>query len=771
MTPQQRTTASTPSESRLVEAILRAVTMIATELLASSLDAMSQALGVLGEVVGVDRILVIEHRPNSAGGISAIMRGGWYRPGTSFELEPGLFEGFSPHAPGIAEWFGNMLRGIPVDASLHSPIPAVRELVARRQIESMVLVPIMVEGMLWGGFGIESKKERAWTASEINAFKTLGDVIAAAIIRERRLNEAKARLETIFSSVSEGIFVVEPGTRKVIDVNPAGCRLTGYDHDEVIGKKIVEFSSGIHPYTEVTAVKKIAEIAGGHCRMFEWQCRAKDGRLFWAEVSVQSAAIEKRKVFLTTVRDVTERKASQEQILQMACYDSLTGLANRRYFVETLEQTIDGVRLSSDYFAVFYLDLDHFKFINDTLGHPAGDEVLHIVSGRLLDTARQGDVVARFGGDEFAVLAVGMREAEDAAALAGRFLAALDQSLSVRGSEIRIQASIGITLYGSDAPDAEALLSQADVALYQAKGDGRGTYRFFTDAMDQRLRYKVALNGELRTAIDLGQFFLVYQPQVALDSGRITGVEALVRWEHPERGVLGPCEFIPIAESTGAIVALGRWVIREAARQVRMWIDSGIAPCVVAVNISGVQLKAARELEKDVCTVLAETGLPPQFLELELTESVLMDVSRTHNDVMQRLRGRGIRMALDDFGTGYSSLDYLRRYPMDRLKIAQAFVTDLISDPGSMAIVKATIGLAHELGLNVIAEGIETADQLKMLQAWGCGEGQGYYFASPLTVEEIEPLLQLEVAGEPAESIVASFHKPSPSFDFLEKPV
>jgi diguanylate cyclase (GGDEF)-like protein/PAS domain S-box-containing protein len=441
-------------------------------------------------------------------------------------------------------------------------------------------------------------------------------------------------------------------------------------------------------------------------------------------------------------RDITARKLADAQILRMARYDGLTGLANRTVFMERVRQAIARAKRGGKGFAVLYLDLDHFKDVNDTLGHPVGDELLKSVAARLLSHAREIDTVARFGGDEFAVVVADIGEPADAAILADTLIKALGDPFSIGGSEIRTGASVGISVYGADQPDAETLMSQADVALYRAKGEGRGDYRFFTDAMDTEVQTRVTVSGELRQAIAGGQLFLVYQPQVEMETGRITGVEALVRWRHPERGVLGPGEFVSVAEKSGLILGLGHWVLLEACRRAKAWLDAGIAPGRVAVNLSGVQFKRPIELEKDITAVLAETGFPPSMLELELTETVLMEASLEHNDVLLRLRRSGITLAIDDFGTGYSSLDYLRRFPADRIKIAQNFVGRITTVPGNAAIVKATIGLARELGMMVIAEGVDSDEQLSLLRGWGCRDAQGFYFSEPLDRVDIEPLLR-----------------------------
>ena len=440
----------------------------------------------------------------------------------------------------------------------------------------------------------------------------------------------------------------------------------------------------------------------------------------------------------TLVHDIGARKRAEEQVMHMAHHDYLTGLANRTEFVASLGKAIAGVGRSESEFAVLYLDLDHFKDINDTLGHPVGDVLLQAVATRLLDVVRETDTVARFGGDEFAIIQTQVHDPADTTVLAQKVLNALAMPFSIGGNELRTGASIGIAVHGPEAPDAELLLSHADVALYRAKTDGRGTYRFFSTVMDRDVRARVTLVSELREAIAGEEFFLAYQPQVDISTDRIVGVEALVRWRHPRRGLVRPDEFIPVAEFSGLIVPIGRWVLQAACRQMKLWVDAGIAPPLVAVNLSALQFKVARELERYIETVLAETGLPAHYLELELTENVLMGASQAHNDVLLRFRAAGMRIALDDFGTGYSSLDYLRRFPVDRIKIAQGFMADLQAEAGVAAIVKASVNLARGLGIDLVVEGVETAVQLDQIRSWGARKVQGYYYARPMTARTVE---------------------------------
>ena len=489
-----------------------------------------------------------------------------------------------------------------------------------------------------------------------------------------------------------------------------------YDHPEEIGNEEIEF---------------------------------KDGRIFHR---YSASLYDAGRRYLGRVwffRDVTAGKQAEAEVRHTARHDVLTGLANRRVFMEAVQQAIARAERGDKGFAVLYLDLDHFKDVNDTLGHPAGDDLLCAVAERLRANARKADIVARFGGDEFAVMAAVIDDPADAANLADKLVTAIGSQFSIQGNDIRSAVSIGIAVYEPGDADPEMLLSHADVALYRAKADGRAGYRFFTEAMDAEVRTRVTVSAELREAIASNQLFLQYQPQVDAETGRIVGVEALVRWHHPRRGILSPAEFISVAEKTGLIVALDLWVMGEACRQGKAWLDAGVAPITISVNVSGAQFKRALEMERDVAAVLARSGLPAKLLELELTETVLMETSREHNEVLARLRQSGIRLAIDDFGTGYSSLDYLRRYPVNRVKIAQDFVRHITVDSDSAAIVRVTIGLARELGMVAIAEGVETVEQLDLLKAWGCREAQGFYFARPLGPEDVFLLLRRGRIVEP----------------------
>ena len=589
---------------------------------------------------------------------------------------------------------------------------------------------------------------------------------------EENLRASEKKYRDLFDSTRDAIILFDPSSRRFISANSSAVALFGArDEVELLSGAPLLLSPERQMDGRPSAEKahdmfEMALREGTHS--LEWTCRRLDGVEFLTDVLMTRVRHGNSAVIYCTIRDITERRRAEEQIARMARQDSLTGLANRSVFVEALEQARARARRDGSSFAVLYLDLDHFKDINDTLGHRSGDLVLHAVAERLRASVREIDTVARFGGDEFAILLNDIGMPENAALVSGRVLRAVGElkgveegvagaaaavaekiikdvtePIAVPTAQVQTGTSIGIAVYEPDALDAETLLSHADVALYRAKAEQRGSYRFFSDRMGREIRARVDLTNELRAAIAGEQFFLMYQPQVDVDTGRIVGVEALVRWQHPTRGVIGPGHFIPDAESNGLIVPLGRWVMDEACRQARRWLDAGIAPPLVSVNLSGIQFKKPLDLERDIATAVGDAGVPPQCLELELTESVLMEASHGNNDLLVRLRALRYRIAIDDFGSGYSSLDYLRRYPVDRIKIAQTFVADIGIEPGNDAIVRGALGLARELRIEVVVEGVETIAQLDLLKTWGCKIVQGFYFSRPLSVADVTALLRV----------------------------
>ena len=435
------------------------------------------------------------------------------------------------------------------------------------------------------------------------------------------------------------------------------------------------------------------------------------------------------------IRYAIERKEVEERLRMLAHYDVLTGLANRSLFQFRLREAVAQAKRTGQRVAVLLLDLDHFKDINDTLGHPAGDLLLKGVSERLRACARETDTVARLGGDEYAVIATNVKEAEGADVLALKIIDAIARPFHLDGEEVFARTSVGIALTGADVDEPEDILKNADMALYQAKSEGRGTYRFHDSEMNARVRKRKALEADIRRALEGRRFHLHYQPQVSAIGGDVVGAEALLRWHEPGRGNVSPGEFIPVAEATGQIVALGEWVLKAACRQIVAWCEAGLPPIRVAVNLSAIQFKGPSLVDTVMCAV-DETGVDPDWVELEITESAIMDNVKRNTETLHQLHDHGFQIAMDDFGTGYSSLSYLKRFPVDKVKIDQSFVRDLTHDADDAAIASAIITLCKSLNLESVAEGVETREQLEYLTWLGCGTVQGYYFTKPLAADE-----------------------------------
>jgi diguanylate cyclase (GGDEF)-like protein len=448
--------------------------------------------------------------------------------------------------------------------------------------------------------------------------------------------------------------------------------------------------------------------------------------------------------WVATHEDITERRRAEKQIAHMARHDALTDLPNRVLLRDELAQAL--VELPRDKrLAVLYLDLDHFKGVNDTLGHQIGDELLKTVAARLRGCVREADTVARVGGDEFAIIHTGIDQPSEAAMLARRICEAVREPCDLHGHAAIVDTSIGIALAPGDGSDPTELLKNADMALYRAKADGRGTYRFFEPGMDARMKARRTLELALRMALANGEFELHYQPLVNLDDRRITSCEALIRWHHPERGLIPPVEFIPIAEEIGLIVPLGEWVLRQACADAMRWP----ADIKVAVNLSPIQVMNPN-LVAVVVGALAAAGLPASRLEVEITESVLMQNSETTLATLHRLRELGVKISMDDFGTGYSSLSYLRSFPFDKIKIDRCFISGLATGDDSVAIVLAIAGLAKHLGIATTAEGVETKQQLQQVKALGCSEMQGFLFSPPLRIGDVTQMLRARIEKDAA---------------------
>lgn len=564
-------------------------------------------------------------------------------------------------------------------------------------------------------------------------------------LQQRALLEAELRYRGLFDGVPVGLYQTTP-EGQILDANQALLQMLGYqDLDALRVQNVLNLC--VHTEGLQRLQDKMLR-QGGKTNGFVAQLRRHDGDIIWAEVSsrVVSDAAGQVLYHEGAIQDITERRHAEARIHHLAHHDDLTGLPNRVMFKRHLEQAIVEAERRGRVLAVLLLDMDRFKTINDTLGHGVGDGLIQLVAERLRICMREVDSVSRLAGDEFAVIVPDLAHAEDAARVAQKILDSFAYSFRVGEHELFMSASIGIALFPLDGATPEALLKNVDTAMYHAKEQGRSVYQFYAAAMNAKAFERLALENALRHALERNEFLLHYQPQVDLESGNVIGMEALIRWRHPELGMVPPLQFISIAEDTGMIGPIGEWVLRTACLQNKEWQRQGLPPVRMAVNLSARQLRQSNFIYT-VAQVLQETGLEPRYLELELTETMLMQNAETAITALNAMDAMGIDISIDDFGTGYSSLGYLKRLPINTLKIDRSFVSDIPADHDDAAIAMAIISMAHNLGIRVVAEGVETAEQRAFLVEHHCDAMQGYYFSRPLPADEAARLLVSSLAG------------------------
>ena len=594
-------------------------------------------------------------------------------------------------------------------------------------------------------------------ARPLSAEKTAIDDVTAGKDAEKHLAEMEGRYRALLEAAPDAMVVVnEPG--EIVLLNRQAERQFGYLRDELLGQKVKTiipqgFAERLITDASRTLTEALAQQIGTGIELVG---RRKDGSEFPIELMLSPLESLEGILVTAAIRDISARKkavsavrAMAQQMSYSAEHDFLTGLPNRMLLTDRVGQAIALAQRHGKRIAVLFLDLDGFKHVNDSLGHPIGDKLLQSVAKRLVECVRGSDTVSRQGGDEFVVLLSELERSEDAGVMARRMLQAVAAVHSVGQHELRVTISIGVSVYPEDGQDAETLVKNADTAMYQAKEKGRQSYQFFKPAMNVRAMERQFIEESLGRALEREELALHYQPKVDLTTGAITGAEALLRWTHPPRGSVSPADFVPVAEDCGLILPIGAWVLRRACEQARAWVDAGLPVTTMAVNVSAMQFREESFLDS-VFATLSETGLDPKSLELELTESVLMKNAESAASVLQTLRERGTTVAIDDFGTGYSSLSYLRKFPVDALKIDQSFVRQIGTAGHDTAIVTAVIAMAKSLNLRIIAEGVETLEQLTFLQAHQCDEAQGYYFSRPVPAQQFASLLRTGIPGPSA---------------------
>jgi len=570
------------------------------------------------------------------------------------------------------------------------------------------------------GRDVEGTDVRVWSFRDITS----------RFQAEQLLRDSELRYRLLFEQNAAGVCVTTQGG-EILDCNITFATMLGYARPSLIGVNMGELYVRRNERDELAAL--LAD-----CRALnsvEIELRRRDGSTAWVLKNLMIVGDGAGAKIHTTLVDISDRKRAEEQIEFHAYHDVLTGLPNRKLFTDRLGQSLNRSRRSSKAVAVMFVDLDHFKTINDTLGHTAGDELLLEMSRRLRACIRDDDTVARIGGDEFTIILSDLRHPEDAAAVAQKILETVQIPLSISGMPIEVTASIGIALFPVDGNDPESLLRNADSAMYRAKESGRNNFQLCTDEMKRRANDRLSLETRLRKAIHDEHLMLLYQPQINLVTGRIIGCEALVRWKD-NGSIIEPSDFIPMAEESRLILPLGEWVLRSACRQTKQWQDRGLSPIRTAVNLSARQFQQ-HDLVQMVSRVLEETKVDPSMLELEITETTAMSNGEVTVEVLRALRELGVGISIDDFGTGYSSLGYLKRFPINAVKIDRAFVRDITSDEGDAAIVSAVIGIARSLRLRVVAEGVESEDQFVFLQRRHCDEAQGFYFSHPVDADAL----------------------------------
>ncbi|MDF3037116.1 MAG: hypothetical protein K0S28_2390, partial [Paucimonas sp.] len=651
----------------------------------------------------------------------------------------------------------------------------------RTQPQSLIYAPMVIKGRVLGTISVHSVKKHGYQPFHIDILQTLAAYAAVALdnadtyrqlkqaqqqlvsseqetreanallVAKQGVERAFAELSTYLRAIGQHamVLVTDPSGR-IIQANEKYLEVSGFSQEELLGQRHAVVNSGVH--VKSFFAELWATISRGDTWRGEICNRAKSGEMFWEDSAIVPLKDDQGTIsrYIAISIDITERKRAEQQMVHMATHDALTGLPNRNLLQDRIQQALAHNRRSQESAAVLFIDLDQFKTINDSLGHDVGDLLLIEVAGRLKSAVRDEDTVARQGGDEFIVLLPNIARAHDAGMLGEKLLEVLTQPYRVNGNELHVSASIGIAISPDDGQDVDTLLKCSDIAMYHAKENGRNNCQFFTPKMNDTAAERHQMGLELRHALARNELRLHYQPILSAVDGNLIGMEVLLRWQHPLRGLISPTRFVPLAEETGLIVPIGEWVLETACRQAKAWRKQGFHVPRMSINLSARQFHS-KHLFATIVRVLDETGIEASLIELEITEGILIQNTDDVIETLFRLKEMGLHVSIDDFGTGYSSLSYLKRFPIDTLKIDRSFITDVPKDADDAAIVTAIIALAHSLRMDVIAEGVEQAEQLAFLRQQGCDHYQGFFFSRPVAAFEMEALLS-PVEQKPAKS-------------------
>jgi len=715
-------------------------------------DAQAHLLCALaGTLLGTDEVgdglraalgVICEAQDWPAGRFWAVERDGTLRELTSWQREAGTHQPVLNHHAAAPDWLGKD----PVwvgDLSAHE-LAALVDSVSRIVPGTGALIPIRSRGELVAvvDFSAPEGSERAAEFMPLLRFAAghLGRYYLRGIQLEQ-LRESERRAASTLELAAIGIAHVDDAGR-FLYVNPQLCTMLGYTEKELTAMSVRDVT---HPDDLHKTDAARDQLRSGELDSFKMEKRylRKDGSTFWVNLSV---AVKRDRQGhhvhdVSVVEDISARKTAEERVHYLATHDGLTGLPNRTMFAELLSLSVATARRQGNLCAVLFIDLDRFKIINDSLGHDAGDVLLREIASRLRGCVRASDVVARLGGDEFVVLLQGVTDEAQVAAIARGILSAAMRPVVILGQECRVTASIGICVHPAEGQGDDALMKNADMAMYIAKEEGKNNFQFYSSALHAGVAGRLALEASLRRALERQEFTLHYQAKVNFRSGAITGVEALLRWHSQELGAVSPTQFIPVAEETGMIIPIGRWVLRTACAQNAQWLREGLPPVRVSVNLSMLQLND-KELIGDIQAALRDSGLPSELLELEITESMIMHNADHAIRVLGEIKALGVRLAIDDFGTGYSSLAHLKRFPVDTLKVDRSFIREVERNPEDRAITEAIIAMGKTLSLTIVAEGVETPEQQAFLSQRACDEMQGYYFSTPVAPEDFAALLR-----------------------------